>query len=152
TDWIRVRSDSGFYRRCRRKPGALPLPHFAGEGWGGGASAQCARRMDRPSPTRRATRVDLPRKRERCSCVRCTKEPAPTQQSLERFSLSGRSIGLTRASSPLAGVLLGKTSLNSLYGLMGGPPQTVPQFWLSRFGRYPGLRRRRMIKIVVFLE
>src|SRR5271170_3388971 len=50
----------------------------------------------------------------------------------------------------LAGVLLGKTSLNSLYGLTGGLPQTVPQFWRSRFGRYQGLRRRRMNKIVVF--
>jgi hypothetical protein len=39
----------------------------------------------------------------------------------------------------VAGVLLGKTSLNSLYGLMGELPQTVPQFWQSRFGRYPGL-------------
>jgi hypothetical protein len=29
----------------------------------------------------------------------------------------------------VAGVLLGKTSLNSLYGLMGELPQTVPQFW-----------------------
>jgi hypothetical protein len=29
---------------------------------------------------------------------------------------------------PLAGVLLGKTSLDWLYGLMNGPPQTVPQF------------------------
>jgi hypothetical protein len=28
----------------------------------------------------------------------------------------------------LAGVLLGKTSLNSLYGLMGGLPQTANQF------------------------
>jgi hypothetical protein len=28
----------------------------------------------------------------------------------------------------VAGVLLGKTSLNSLYGLMGELPQTVPQF------------------------
>ena len=36
---------------------------------------------------------------------------------------------------PLAGVLLGKSCLNSLYGLMGGLPQTVPRFWLSRFGR-----------------
>jgi hypothetical protein len=28
----------------------------------------------------------------------------------------------------MAGVLLGKTSLDSLYGLMGGLLQTVPQF------------------------
>jgi hypothetical protein len=49
-------------------------------------------------------------------------------QTLERFFLSTRSIGLTKTLLPLAGVLLGKTSLNSLYGLMGGQPQTVPQF------------------------
>jgi hypothetical protein len=35
-----------------------PLP-LAGEGWGGGASARRAGRGDRPSPTRRASRVDL---------------------------------------------------------------------------------------------
>jgi hypothetical protein len=40
-------------------------------------------------------------------------------------------IGQAKPLLPLAGVLLGKTSLNSLYGLIGGPPQTVPQFWLS---------------------
>jgi hypothetical protein len=46
--------------------GALPLPLFAGEGWGGGASAKRTGREDRPSPTRRSfERVDLPRKRER---------------------------------------------------------------------------------------
>ena len=47
---------------------------------------------------------------------------------LEEFSLSARSIAPTETLLPLAGVLLGKTSLNSLYGLMGGLPQTVPQF------------------------
>jgi hypothetical protein len=38
----------------------------------------------------------------------------------------------------MAGVLLGKTSLDSLYGLMGGLLQTVPQFWQSWFGCIPG--------------
>jgi hypothetical protein len=38
---------------------------------------------------------------------------------------------LAETLSPLAGVLLGKTSLDWLYGLMGGQPQTVPQFWQS---------------------
>jgi hypothetical protein len=52
-------------------------------------------------------------------------------QTLEQFSLSERSIGLAETLSPLAGVLLGKTRLDWLYGLMGGQPQTVPQFWLS---------------------
>jgi hypothetical protein len=53
------------------------------------------------------------------------------QQSLERISLSYRSIELAQTLSALAGVLLGKARLDSLYGLMGGLPQTVPQFWLS---------------------
>jgi len=39
----------------------------------------------------------------------------------------------------LAGVLLGKASLDWLYGLTGELPQTVPQFWRSRFGRDQGL-------------
>jgi hypothetical protein len=43
---------------------ALPLP-LAGEGWGGGASTKRAVQVDRFSPTRRASRADLPRKRER---------------------------------------------------------------------------------------
>jgi outer membrane protein TolC len=60
-------------RICSGIGSALPLPRFAGEGWGGGASTKRTGRVDRPSPTRRArTRnraepVDLPRKRERCS-------------------------------------------------------------------------------------
>ena len=41
----RVRSGDG---------GELALPHFAGEGWGGGGSAKRTGRGDRPSPTRRA--------------------------------------------------------------------------------------------------
>ena len=57
------------------------------------------------------------------------------RSSLEEFSLSSRSIAAAlqqhHVDQPLAGVLLGKTSLNSLYGLKGGLPQTVPQFWLS---------------------
>jgi hypothetical protein len=44
------------------------------------------------------------------------------------FSLSGRSIALTETLLPLAGVLLGKTSFDWLYGLTGGLSQTVPQF------------------------
>jgi len=50
-------------------------------------------------------------------------------------ALSTRSIGPAQPLCPLAGVLLGKTSLNSLYGLMGWLPQTVSQFWRSWFGR-----------------
>jgi len=42
---------------------ALPLP-LAGEGWGGGLSAS---HLEEKAPTRRASRVDLPRKRERCT-------------------------------------------------------------------------------------
>jgi hypothetical protein len=49
-------------------------------------------------------------------------------QTLERFFLSARSIRLTKTLLDLAGVLLGKTSLNSLYGLMGCLPQTLPLF------------------------
>ena len=55
-----------------------------------------------------------------------------------RISLSYRSIGLTQTLLLLAGVLLGKASLDWLYGLIGGLPQTVPQFWRSRFGRDQG--------------
>jgi hypothetical protein len=57
----------------------------------------------------------------------------------ELLSLSGRSIGLTETLLLLAGVLLGKASLDWLYGLTGELPQTVPQFWRSRFGRDQGL-------------
>jgi hypothetical protein len=53
---------------------------------------------------------------------------------------------------PVAGVLLGKTSLNSLYGLMGEPPQPVSQFGGADSAGILGLRRRRMDKIVVFLR
>ncbi len=41
-------------RRYSSGGSALPLPLFAGEGWGGGASAKRTGREDRPSPTRRA--------------------------------------------------------------------------------------------------
>jgi hypothetical protein len=34
----------------------------------------------------------------------------------------------TQMFQPLAGVLLGKTSLDWLYGQMNRPPRTVPQF------------------------
>jgi hypothetical protein len=44
--------------------------------------------------------------------------------------LRRRNIALS-ALDPLAGVLLGKTSVNSLYGLQDGLLQTVPQFWRS---------------------
>jgi hypothetical protein len=47
---------------------------------------------------------------------------------LADIALSSRSIFAAGDVTPLAGVLLGKTSLNSLYGLLGGLPQTVPQF------------------------
>src|ERR1700738_2175480 len=45
--------------------GLLPL-QLAGEGWGGGANPATDAKICREiSPTRRASRVDLPRKRER---------------------------------------------------------------------------------------
>jgi len=47
---------------------------------------------------------------------------------LADHALRWRSIGLTETLLALAGVLLGKTSLDWLYGLIGGLPQTVPQF------------------------
>jgi hypothetical protein len=50
---------------------------------------------------------------------------------LAGHALSSRSMDHGADVTALAGVLLGKTSLNSLYGLLGGLPQTVPQFWLS---------------------
>jgi hypothetical protein len=49
-------------------------------------------------------------------------------QHLAEHALSRRSIRLTETLWPLAGVLLGKASLNSLYGLMRWLPQTVRQF------------------------
>src|SRR3569833_2493588 len=54
--------------------------------------------------------------------------------------------------SRLAGVLLGKTSLNSLYGEQGGLPQPVFQFRRRCFGASCGLRLRRTNKLIVFLE
>jgi hypothetical protein len=44
------------------------------------------------------------------------------------ISLSARSIVLTQTLLLLAGVLLGKASLDWLYGLTGELPQAVPQF------------------------
>jgi hypothetical protein len=52
-------------------------------------------------------------------------EFAPDHESLEKPSLSNRSMAQGAMRSPLAGVLLGKTSLNSLYGLKGGHPRTA---------------------------
>jgi hypothetical protein len=51
----------------------------------------------------------------------------------------------------VAGVLLGKASLNSLYGQTGDPPRTVRGFGDADWAGTLGLRRRRMDKIVVFL-
>jgi hypothetical protein len=65
-----------------------------------------------------------------------------------RISLSYRSIALTETLYLLAGVLLGKTSLDWLYGLIGGLPRTVSQSWRIRFGRVARLRRRRWIKLL----
>jgi len=48
---------------------------------------------------------------------------------------AGAASALTHTLLVLAGVLLGKTSLDWLYGLWGGLPQTAPRFWRSRFGR-----------------
>jgi hypothetical protein len=42
----------------------------------------------------------------------------------------------------LAGVLLGKTSLNSLYGEQGGLPQTVSQFKAALIRRKLKISRR----------
>jgi hypothetical protein len=53
------------------------------------------------------------------------------KNALEQSSLSYRSIGLTETLLPLAGVLLGKTSLDWLYGRIGELPQTVSRFWRS---------------------
>jgi len=45
--------------------GELPVPLFAGEGWVGALSA--GTESVAGPPARRASRVDLPRKRERCT-------------------------------------------------------------------------------------
>jgi hypothetical protein len=47
----------------------------------------------------------------------------------------------------LPGVLLGKPNLNSLYGLQGDLPRSVPQLGDPDSARVRGLRRRRMNKI-----
>jgi hypothetical protein len=74
-------------------------------------------------------------------------------QVLEEFFLSRRSIGLTKPLSALAGVLLGKTSLNSLYGLMGGLPQTANQFGYpdsaGRQGLVARLGRKSWLPVLV---
>jgi len=49
--------------------------------------------------------------------------------------------------SRLAGVLLGKPNLDSLYGQQGELPRTVPQLGDPDSARARGLRRRRMNKI-----
>ena len=53
------------------------------------------------------------------------------------------------ALSGLAGVLLGKTRFDWLYGLLGELPQTVPQFCCSRFGRDGARAGAEMNKTVV---
>jgi hypothetical protein len=58
------------------------------------------------------------------------------RKNLEQFSLSGRSNGPARMFSPVAGVLLGKTRLNSIYGALGGLPQTVPPFGYADSARF----------------
>jgi hypothetical protein len=60
-------------------------------------------------------------------------------QRLEEFSVSYRSIDPTETLLPLAGVLLGKTSLDWLYGRIGELPQTVSQFWRPDSAGYLGL-------------
>jgi hypothetical protein len=62
----------------------------------------------------------------------------PTLAVRDRAGVSGLPINiphdfyyLERDLALLAGVLLGKTRLNSLYGLMCGRRRTVPQFCLS---------------------
>ena len=77
---------------------ALPLPLFAGEGWGGGASAKRAGRGDRLSPTRRAlasastSPASGRGKRTRCWTDSINKHPA----------LAGR-MTINTSSGPCAG-------------------------------------------------
>src|ERR1700712_3290107 len=94
-----------------------------------------------------------PTPNSRCArCIRSTGSTKPrtifcpfralvdrqTTRVLAGHGLRYRSIVLTQTLLLLAGVLLGKASLDWLYGLIGGLPQTVPQFWRSRFGRDQG--------------
>jgi hypothetical protein len=70
---------------------------------------------------------------------RGTTELALADRTLEEFSVSYRSIDPTETLLPLAGVLLGKTSLDWLYGRIGELPQTVSQFWRPDSAGYLGL-------------
>jgi hypothetical protein len=77
--------------------------------------------------------------RSRPSLETATKDFAPKILSLAHHLIAKplvvwRNVRLAVAAlddGRVAGVLLGKTILNSLYGLMGELPQTVPQFWQS---------------------
>jgi hypothetical protein len=60
-----------------------------------------------------------------------TLEFVSDDQSSEDFSLSNCSIAPLDMPWRVAGVLLGKTSLNSLYGLKGGHPRIATRFRFS---------------------
>jgi len=62
-------------------------------------------------------------------------EATELKNALEELSLSYRSIDPTETLLPLAGVLLGKTSLDWLYGRIG----ELPQLWRSDSAGYLGL-------------
>jgi hypothetical protein len=58
---------------------------------------------------------------------------SPNRAELPDHALSSRNMSSGGDVRRLAGVLLGKTSLNSLYGLLGGLPQSVPQFAAANY-------------------
>jgi hypothetical protein len=66
-------------------------------------------------------------------------------------ALSTRSIWPLKPLSHLAGVLLGKMSLDSLYGLRGGLPKLCNSFGYPDSAGIAGARRGRMDKLLFFL-
>jgi hypothetical protein len=80
-----------------------------------------------------------------CIFARPFRQIAPT---LADRRLSNRSIELTGTLRPLAGVLLGKTSLNSLYGANGWAAANLA----NRFGPCPALAAAPYDKICCFSE
>jgi hypothetical protein len=77
-----------------------------------------------------------------------TLEFAPHNQSLEESSLSNRSIAPLEMPRLVAGVLLGKTSPNSLYGLKGGHPRIATRFRFSDSAGFAACDSAERIKLL----
>jgi hypothetical protein len=75
-------------------------------------------------------------------------EFVPDNQTLEESSVSNRSIARLGMPRPVAGVLLGKTSLNSLYGLKGGHPRIATRFRFSDSAGFAACDSAERIKLL----